>query len=257
MDPELAEVADVSEPATPERRDRPDKVAEKLALCILRDIVARALEPGAKLPPEAMMLKRYGVGRASLREALRILEVYGLIWMKPGPGGGPVVADVSSVDFGRTATFFFHAAGATLHDLVEARVYMEPLMARLATERLTEESAAALQRSLDREQATLDLPRGEWPFDSTRFHSVLDGMSGNRVMSLFGQSIIDLYVERIRPVFGGQRRHLHEIHSDIGAAVLKGNAVQAERLMRIHVEDTAARFSAQFPMSASETIDWR
>ena len=36
------------------------------------------------------MLAEYGVGRASLREALRMLEIYGIIRVKPGPGGGPV-----------------------------------------------------------------------------------------------------------------------------------------------------------------------
>src|SRR4051812_2370456 len=113
------------QPNGPERRDRSDKVSEKIARRILRDIVARSIQPGTKLPPEALMLQRYDVGRASLREGLRILEVYGLIWIKPGPGGGPVVADVSSLDFGRGASFFYHAVSATLHDLVESRVFVE------------------------------------------------------------------------------------------------------------------------------------
>ncbi len=263
MDPELVTANISASGARPERRDRSDKVAEKVARRILRDIVARALKPGSKLPPEAMMLQRYEIGRASLREGLRILEVYGLIWIKPGPGGGPVVADVSSIDFGRSATFFFHAVGATLHDLVEARVHLEPLMARLASERLTEETAAALQTALDFEQDTLNVlvPPGERPFNATRFHSVLDGMSGNRVLSLFGVSIMDIYIERIRPVYPvytvDRRRDLHETHAEIGTAILKGHATKAERLMRVHVEDMARIFAKNFSGLADEIIDWR
>ena len=52
----------------------------------MRRIRAEKLQPGSLLPSEAVMLKEYGVGRASLREALRVLEVNGLITVKPGPG---------------------------------------------------------------------------------------------------------------------------------------------------------------------------
>src|SRR4051794_5195744 len=171
-----------------ERRERSDKVAEKVARRILRDIVARGLEPGTKLPPEARMLERYEIARASLREGLRILEVYGLIWIKPGPGGGPVVADVNSIDFGRSATFFYHAVGATLHELVEARVHIEPIMARLATERLTDETKETLRFALAYEEATLDDAEAIGGTRADRFHNVVAGLSGNRVLGLFGQS---------------------------------------------------------------------
>ncbi|HJQ65972.1 MAG TPA: GntR family transcriptional regulator, partial [Gemmatimonadales bacterium] len=101
---------------------RTDKLSERVARDILGDIVARRLEPGTTLAAEASMLERYGVGRSSLREALRILETHGLIKIKPGPGGGPVVAAVNSKDFGRMASLYFHAIGANFLDLLRARL---------------------------------------------------------------------------------------------------------------------------------------
>src|SRR6476661_11165886 len=86
---------------------RAEKVAARVARLIVRDIVERDREPGDALEPESLMLERFGVSRASLREALRILETHGLITIKPGPGGGPSVGAVSSRDFGRMATLFF------------------------------------------------------------------------------------------------------------------------------------------------------
>jgi len=80
---------------------RSGKISETIARDILDDIVVRQLPPGTMLASEAVMLDRYGVGRASLREALRILEIHGLIKIKPGPRGGPVVAEVTSSDLGR------------------------------------------------------------------------------------------------------------------------------------------------------------
>ena len=90
---------------------RSAKVSELLARDILSDIEERSLRPGAKLLPETAMLRRYGVGRASLREALRILEIYGIIKIKPGPGGGPVVDSVDSADFGRASSFYLNVLG--------------------------------------------------------------------------------------------------------------------------------------------------
>jgi DNA-binding FadR family transcriptional regulator len=240
-----------------ERRERTDKIAEKVARRILRDIVARNLEPGAKLPSEALMLGRYEVGRASLREGLRILEVYGLIWIKPGPGGGPIVADVSSIDFGRSATFFYHAVGATLWELVESRVHIEALMARLAAERPSDESAATLRECLEREGAALAAETPPVVSPLFMFHQTVAGMTGNRVLSMLGQSILDIHAERIRPVAVVDRAHVHSTHKEIGAAILSGEAEAAERLMRKHIEEMAAAFSKNFAGLVDEIIDWR
>src|SRR5258705_13947793 len=58
---------------------RSGKISETIARDILHDIVVRQLPPGTILASEAVMPDRYGVRRASLRQALRILEIYGLI----------------------------------------------------------------------------------------------------------------------------------------------------------------------------------
>src|SRR5262249_3313574 len=95
-------------PPPPPSRDslvpRTEKVALRVARLIVRDIVERGLTRGDALEAEAAMLQRFGISRASLREALRILEIHGLITIKPGPGGGPSVGAVDSRDFGRMAT---------------------------------------------------------------------------------------------------------------------------------------------------------
>jgi len=242
----------------PERVDRTDKVAEKIARRILRDIVARELPRGAKLPPETKMLQRYEVGRASLREALRILEVYGVIWIKPGPGGGPVVARVDSLDFGRSSTFFFHSVGATIGELVEARLCIEPVTARLAAAQLTEKSAQRLRAVLDHEETTLDETRPLAPSRTDLFHSLIAGMSGNRVIGLVSQSVIDIFIERVHPAFPPeQRKQLHKIHEGIAEAIFSGDGARAEILMRKHVEAIVAGVSERFPHAFGEIIDWR
>jgi DNA-binding FadR family transcriptional regulator len=239
------------------RRERSDKVAERVARRILRDIVTVHLLPGAQLPSEAQMLQRYKVGRASLREGLRILEVYGLIWIKPGPGGGPVVAPVSSIDFGRSATFFYQAVGAKLNELVESRLYLEPLMARLAAERLQADQADELRQSLEWEQAVLDSGGTAPQPRSLLFHSIVAGMTGNRLLSMFGQSILEIYIERVRLVPALDREQVYACHRNIGAAILNGQGAVAERLMLEHVVDLGSMFSVMHPGLGDEIIDWR
>lgn len=167
-----------------------------------------------------------------------------------------MVADVSSADFGQSSTLFYHSAGATLSELVEARVHVEALMARLAAERKDPESAVLLRASLSHEAELLDTDE----VVGSRlhmFHSVVAGMSGNRVLSLFGRSIVHIYAERIRLVTAIDRADVHATHKQIGAAILTGRPAAAERLMREHLEEMSASFAEHYPGLADEIIDWR
>ena len=140
---------------------RPEKVFEVVARDIVREIQSKHLEPGSMLAPEAQMLVEYNVGRGSLREALRVLEVHGLIAMKPGPKGGPVVGEVTSSSFGRMASLYFQAGAMTFNELMEARTTLEPTLARLAAERRDPEGLRLLM------EAAAPPARSHWPTTAT------------------------------------------------------------------------------------------
>ena len=80
-------------------RHRGTKRALLVAHQIVDEIGRSDLDVGDKLLPEQEMLIRYGVARATLREALRFLELQGVIHLKPGPGGGPVVREPKADNF--------------------------------------------------------------------------------------------------------------------------------------------------------------
>ena len=98
----------------------------------MHDIVTAGLQTGDGLPPEAAMLEHYKVSRESLREGLRLLEVQGLISIRRGPGGGPMVGTVDPANLGRVSTLFYHLAGATYRELFEAWVLAESMLAERA-----------------------------------------------------------------------------------------------------------------------------
>ena len=109
------------------------KTAERVAEEIVNDIVMKYLRTGDHLPLESEMVDRYRASRSSVREALRLLEVQGLIVLKPGPGGGPVVGQVDPANLARTASLYFHLGGATYESVLRTQSMLEPLCAQLAS----------------------------------------------------------------------------------------------------------------------------
>ena len=126
------EDATMSVPPVPVPSPASERKAETVARAILHHISGNGLPPGTTLPSEAAMVAQYKVSRATIREALRILEFNGLLTMRRGPEGGPVTVRAEPRELGRVMTLHFQAAGAHYEDLVQARADLEPIMARLA-----------------------------------------------------------------------------------------------------------------------------
>ena len=245
-------------PAGDPRLRRGEKVAVIIAREIVHDIVNRGLTVGAKLPAEAEMLEKLGVGRATLREALRILEVQGLISIRPGPGGGPVVVGATSRDFGNMATLFYQMRGATFRELVEARLIVEPLMARLAAERRDVGSLDRLQNAIDAARVTVVAVDDDWTRTSADFHGVVAGLSGNRVLDLFGEALKEVWAARVSSsIFPAEsREQIRQDHEAIAAAIADGNGDKAERLMREHMHEYSSYVAERYAGILDSVVDW-
>lgn len=235
-----------------------EKVSELVARRILRDIVERNLGAGEMLPPEAAMTAQYGVARASLREALRILETHGLVRIKAGSRGGPVVTHADSTDYGRVSSFFLFRAGATYLELLHARLFLEPRMARLAAELLTETSAERLRNVLEEGRATSDAPPSAWSAATERFHSVIAGMTGNHVLDLFAGALVVIERRHIGPMFsaGADREATLHIHERIAQAILMRDGDKAERLARLHIEELISLMETRHRSRLEDRIEW-
>ncbi len=232
---------------------RGSKVAEAVARDILAGICNGGLVPGSQLPSEAQMLADYSIGRGSLREALRILEVHGIIRIKAGPGGGPIVIGATTQDFGRMATMFFQAEGMTFRDVINARLVLEPIMARLAAERRNPELQAkirAASTSTESDQAYLQT--------SEAFHRLVASMSGNRILNLISHAIEDIFHERVAGMlFPPEKRgDVVSAHDAIGEAIAAGDGQKAEQLMRDHMVDYARYVEARYPALMDEVVSW-
>ena len=247
-------------PVQPRGRS-PRKMYEVIAHDIVRHILSNRLSPGTPLPPEHALMAQFGIGRSSLREALRVLELNGLIVIKAGPAGGPVVGELDNRDFGRMASLHFEMTGATYRQLVQARLVMEPAMVRMAALRRDAEThrraeALARQSAVD---ATAD---AEYVAAAADFHREITALSGNDVLRLFDHSVAEIVVARspssvATSLYPAARRaEVAQMHADIATAVARGEADEAERLMRAHMEEYATYAQRQHKAWLDDVIVW-
>jgi GntR family transcriptional repressor for pyruvate dehydrogenase complex len=205
------------------------------------------------------MLEMYGVARASLREALRILEIQGVIELRPGPSGGAFVAHATSQEFSRMASLHYHIQEVTLRELVEARLIVEPIMAGLAAGRADDESRQHVQEVINE---ALALPLDDWHnqrrvgFD---FHDAICAMSGNRLLNLVARSLKDGFADRITShAFTAEERHgVVTEHLAVTDAVMARDVDLAEELMRRHMQAVVASVESRHPALMDEIVAWR
>lgn len=160
------------------RPARRSKAAVVLAQSIAAEIQRRGLQTGDKLLSEQKMVERYGVARGSLREALRYLELQGVLRIKSGPGGGPVIQTPDGGHFASTLALMLQFVGAPFRTLIETRWVVEPGIAALAAERATAEDLAALRACHQAMRGAL-ADGARFAEESRRFHDLLAFASGN------------------------------------------------------------------------------
>ncbi len=240
-----------------EDRRRTMKTSERVALDIVRDIVAQGLRTGAHLPLEALMVQQYGVSRASLREALRLLEVQGLIWLKPGPGGGPVVGTVEPANLARTASLYFHLGAATYGHLMETQVLLEPLCAQRAAQHPDRREVMAPY--LDEMVLTEDTSEREYRGATIGFHSAVWKLAANPVLTLLSQAVThivsDHVVATMDPV--ELRDEILEEHAVLARTIASGRVDKAARLMAEHFQAQHDYYAEHWPARMAELIEWR
>jgi GntR family transcriptional regulator, transcriptional repressor for pyruvate dehydrogenase complex len=236
---------------------RTEKIAETIARQILHDIQSQGMAPGSMLPAESVMLERFDIGRGSLREALRILEVNGLVTIKTGPGGGPIVASHDPRNFGQMTTLHLQSIGATYRELLDARAEYEALLARKAAERKSDLVSAEVRAALERSTGeTTD----DWTYASatSRFHAAVCDAGGNAVIALAAKSIQTIWSQRVTSVLFPleDRPAVHHAHELITEAIERHDGPGAEQLMREHMRYYQLYCEARYPARMDDIIDW-
>jgi DNA-binding FadR family transcriptional regulator len=219
-----------------------------LAEAIADGIVSRGMRPGDRLPTEAEMIAEYEVGRATLREALRVLEAQGVIEIRVGSGGGPFVARPDAHRLARMLSLLLRMSDVTLREVLDARLIVEPALAGQAAASRDEGHVAVLRAN---QEAMEKAPRGTEEFLrlNQEFHTLLASASGNRPLAALWSAlsaIADGHEAGVRytpAAFTG----MIAAHRRIAAAVGSGDSAEAARVMTLHLQATRAYVARYYP----------
>lgn len=237
------------------RRNR--KTSELIARDLVTHIVRSNLPPGTMLPTEREMVEAFGVGRTTLREALRLLETRGVITIRSGPRGGPVVRRPQPSDLSEALTLILEFEGVSLSALLEARVAIEPMVARLAASRMTKESLQKLQDTVDTMLSNLDNHQ-VFLRENLSFHVFVSQFSGNVVLRVFSDTLKWIADGSMLGISytPGRRRAVAEAHQRIIDALAEGDADQAEAMMRVHLDEAGNFWRKNYPDLVSGVVHW-
>jgi len=208
------------------------RIREQLALGVLK--------PGDKLPRERDLAEQLGVSRNVLREALRSLEMAGLLRLQKGVKGGAFVQDGDMSRMNDVVRDMLSLGAISVGELSEGRIQILDLVVRLACERARQADFLALEANIERSEiATREgrlLDRVEC---SREFYRLLAAATGNKVMAMIMDSVTEIHMRFVYAKVassGVSMPQLVEKRRQFLSALRKRDVSAAARLMRVHLE---------------------
>ncbi len=208
------------------RAPRAPRAHEHIVEQVERAIFAGRLRSGDRLPPERELVHQFRASRVALREALRTLEHRGLIETRHSAGGGHFVRHVDAGLLRRDFATLFRLARISGPQLTEARLMVEPEIARLAAQHATGADLEQLRAALDGQPGARD-----------RFHQLLAAAARNPVHAVLLDALGDLGP---RTCIEGDAV-VNDAHQAICAAVADREPERARAAMATHVVDVQRR----------------
>jgi GntR family transcriptional repressor for pyruvate dehydrogenase complex len=214
------------------------KLYEEVAARIRGLIASGELGPGQTLPSERKLAEQFRVGRAVIREAIRQLEVSGLVESRHG--GGNYVREITVEHLVAPIASVLNGMAPLREELMDARLFFEPQIAREAAARATPEDLRRLQEAISRQEERV-AGGGSGAEEDAEFHELLASATHNtvveRVMEVIdglledSQARLFRSVERSEISLEGNRRILE--------AVARHDQEAAQAAMVEHLEDIA------------------
>lgn len=218
------------------------KAPDVLARELRERILSGELPEGAALPAERELVKQTQMSRATVREALRILEVQNLVRVKAGRAGGAFVQRPSTASMASSVGMLIRGRQIKLADLMETREALEPFCAELAATKRTADDLATLDAANDvLADLTVELPRF--------LRANLDWHVGVAIAG-HNELLIGFMTALSQAIYAGTenaafiddtvRAETARAHKSITRAIREGDAEAAARRMRRHVHTYAA-----------------
>jgi len=229
------------------------KSSDALADALRERILTGDFGDGAPLPSERDIVGETGLGRGSVREALRVLEVEGFIRTKPGRYGGAFTARPDEGNLTRYVSLFVRGRRVPIRELLVARTTIEPSLAYFAAQNRTPEDAKALDDACRAMEATFD--GDTFGRLNLAWHYCVANASHNELLVAFLTSISSAIAREGNAhakvfegaVFASIRAAVIHAHRGVTDAVIHGHADAAKRRMERHLTAYAATITDAQP----------
>lgn len=208
----------------------------------IKDLVyTKTLKPGDRLPSERELSVLFGTGRMAVREALRILEASGFVYVRPGADGGTFVRELDSTGMTKTISDLMRVGNITVEELTEARISIESSVIESVIDRITEKELAAIEENIKQSEdfyGQRTESNKAWDNEPLiNFHVLLAEMSQNSLYKYFLQSLTDLSIslfQKKRPDYQQSPGHIKQ-HKAIFEAIKKKDLKKAKKAIQDHL----------------------
>lgn len=217
---------------------------EEIAEQIRAQLATQSLRVGDRLPAERALAEQFQVSRNTLREALRSLEIAGLLELRKGATGGAFICEGGGGAAVAGLADMFHMGAIRPQHLTEARILIGTEVARLACARRTAEDLAALDANVDAADAATKAGDVELRAQlNYAFHRLLARATKNPMLIILTDALMEMtrhFVERIgympnRYVIPSRRRLLACLKARDGDAAAAEMKSLLQRLQRFHL----------------------
>jgi GntR family transcriptional repressor for pyruvate dehydrogenase complex len=224
---------------------RKERRYEQVAEQIQKLIAQGTLKPGDRLPPERELATRFGVARSSIRDAVRTLEVMGIL--EPRQGAGTVVRDLSTDSLVVPLATVLVRKRELVSELLDVRRMLEPGLAARAAKNATPDEVMDLEDILRRQAEKMR--RGEPTIEEdSEFHYAIGRAARNSVVLKVLDVLMDLLREsRARSLQAtGRPERSYAGHMRVLRAIKRRDPEAAEKAVRKHLEEIESIVMRQF-----------
>jgi len=226
--------------APPVRRVSKADITTKLIANFKEMILSGEIGPGSRLPSERDLSLKFGVSRPSLRQALKVLEIMGVLHQRVGDG--TYLSSSASTILGEPMEFLVLLDGMSHLELFEARMMVEPELAARAAERASAEDITNLRRILKQMQVNIGDRKIMTQYD-VEFHDAILRTAGNRVCrQMFGAIHRAVMGSILRVSVRADLEAVLGAHQAIYDAIAARDPEQARERMARHLAEARGLF---------------
>ena len=246
----------------------PQRAADRLAYQLALSVIEARLPEGTMLPPEHVLLSRLGCSRVALRGALRLLVSWGLITMRMGRDGGPMVRRPRGLELRDGLAALMHSEQATFADVMLARRAIDPIVAAEAARHATDDHVAQLDETIAELEVLVTRP-AEFQQGITDFQWILAEAASLVILGVFIRALmavsdlslmgrLPLGEDRCRQAIVAHRVVVETVRAhdpDAAEEAMRACRVDAERYWRSHAPELAGAPLRPLAACVTDPID--